>query len=100
MISIQDFIRARLYESEEAVIRDALRYLLRERPDLRIALAVYRYEAEGLSLSRAAALAGVSWAQMKQVLLERGLQPRLGPETQEEAGQEVATLRRYFGGKE
>jgi hypothetical protein len=45
-------------------------------------------------------LAGVSWAQMKQVLLERGLQPRLGPETQEEAGQEVATLRHHLGGQE
>ncbi|MBN1485458.1 MAG: UPF0175 family protein [Chloroflexia bacterium] len=97
MVHIQDFVRAGLYEDEEAVLRDALRYLLRERPDLRIGLAIYRYETEGFSLSRAAALAGVSWAQMKQLLVERGVQLRLGPESMEEAEQEVETLRHHLG---
>jgi hypothetical protein len=38
----------------------------------------------------------VSWAQMKDILLERGIQPRLGPETLEEAQAEVQALRDYF----
>jgi len=96
MLKVQDFVKARLYESEDEVIRDALRHLLRARPDLRIQLAVHRYQTEGLSLAKAASLAGVSWAQMKEILLERGIQPRLGPETLEEAEQEARTLREYF----
>jgi len=62
MLKVQDFVKARLYESEDEVVRDALRHLLRARPDLRIQLAVHRYQTEGLSLAKAASLAGVSWA--------------------------------------
>ncbi len=96
MLNVQDFIKARLYQDEDDVIQDALRHLLRARPDLRIQLAVYRYQAEGLSLARAASLAGVSWAQMREILLERGIQPRLGPETEDEAIQEAQVLRDHF----
>lgn len=96
MLTARDFVEARLYESEEEVIQDALRHLLRSRPELRIQLAVHRYRTEGGSLAKAASLAGVSWAQMKDILLERGIQPRLGPETLEEAEREVQTMREYF----
>ncbi len=92
----RDFVEARLYSSEEEVIREALRYLLRSRPDARIQLAVHRYQTEGLSVAKAASLAGVSWAQMKDILLEKGVQPRLGPETLEEAVSEVETLRNFL----
>ena len=66
---------------------------------MRIQLAVHRYQTEEISLARAASLAGVSWAQMKDILVERGIQPRLGPETMEEAEEEVRTLRDYFEGQ-
>jgi predicted HTH domain antitoxin len=96
MLSIQDFVDARLYNSEEDVIQDALRHLLRSRPELRIQLAIYRYQSDEISLAKAASLAGVSWAQMKDILLERGIQPRLGPDTVEVAEAEAQTLRDYF----
>jgi len=96
MLKAQDFVEARLYENEEDVIRDALRYLLRGRPDLRVQLAIHRYQTEGISLAKAASLAGVSWVQMRDILVEHGIQPRLGPETLEEAVREVQTLRDYF----
>jgi predicted HTH domain antitoxin len=96
MLKAQDLVDARLYDSEEDVIQDALRHLLRSRADLRIQLAIYRYRTEEISLAKAASLAGVSWAQMKDVLLEQGIRPRLGPETLEEAQQEVQTLQDYF----
>ena len=92
----QDFVKARLYDSEEEVVQEALRYLLRARPELRIQLAVHCYQTEGISLAKAASLAGVSWAQMKDILLERGIQPRLGPETMEEAKKEAEVLRQHF----
>ncbi len=96
MVDTRTFVDARLYESEEAVIQDALRHLLRARPELRVSLAVYRYQMEDMSLAKAASLAGVSWAQMRDILLERGVQPRLGPESVEEAAQEVQALRDHF----
>lgn len=96
MLTVQDMVKAHLYESEDAVIQDALRHLLRGRPDLRVQLAVHRYQTEEISLAKAATLAGVSWAQMKDILLEQGIQPRLGPKTVEEAAREVQTLRNHF----
>jgi predicted HTH domain antitoxin len=96
VLTARDFVEARLYESEEEVIQDALRHLLRSRPELRIQLAVHRYRTEEISLAKAASLAGVSWAQMKDILLERAIQPRLGPETLEEAEREIQTMREYF----
>jgi predicted HTH domain antitoxin len=96
MLETTDFVKARLYESEEAVIRDALRHLLRGRPDLRIQLAIHRYQEEEISLAKAASLAGVSWAQMREILQEKGIQPHLGPETEEEAQEEVKQLRTHL----
>ncbi|MFZ4850149.1 MAG: UPF0175 family protein [Caldilinea sp.] len=65
--------------------------------DLRIATAVQLYQTEELSLAKAASLAGVSWEQMKAILLAQGIQPRLGPTTIAEA--EVQALRAYFTGQ-
>lgn len=96
MLQVQDFVDARLYKSDQEVIQDALRYLIRGRPDLRVRLAIHRYETEDISLAKAASLAGVSWAQMKEILVAHGVQPRLGPETLEDAEREVDALREYF----
>jgi predicted HTH domain antitoxin len=96
MLKARDFVAARLYNSEEDVIQDALRHLLRNRADLRVDLAIHRYQTENMSLSKAASLAGVSWAQMKDILLEKAIQPRLGPETLDDAQREVETLRDHF----
>lgn len=94
----RDLVQARLYDTEEDVVRDALRHLLRARPEVRIQVAVHRYQVEELSLARAANLAGVSWAQMKEILREKGIQPRLGPESVEEARNEVEVLQARFRG--
>ncbi|HAO23290.1 MAG TPA: hypothetical protein DCQ37_24295 [Desulfobacteraceae bacterium] len=93
MLSPQNFVKARLYQNEEAVIQDALRHLLRARPELKIQLAVYRYKEEKVSLAKAADLAGISWAQMKDILMEQKISLRLGPETVSEAMEEIQSLR-------
>jgi predicted HTH domain antitoxin len=91
----QDFVKARFYDSEEEIAQDACAICC-ARPELRIQLAVRRYQTEGIPLAKAASLAGVSWAQMKDILRERGFQPRLGPQTWEEAKAEVQILRGHF----
>jgi len=93
MIRPQIFVEANIYQNEEAVVQDALRHLLRSRPDLKIQLAVYQYQKQNVSLEKAANLAGVSWAQMKDILTEQGIALRLGPGTVSEALEEIQTLR-------
>ena len=80
----RDFVATRLYKNEDEVMRDALRYLLRARPEARLLLAAHRYQAEDLSLAKAAELAGVSWQQMKDYLVERGIGVCLGTESAED----------------
>lgn len=94
MLSAKEFVDARLYPDETALMQDALRHLLRARPGLRMALAAHKYGAGEVSLAKAAELAGVGWAQMKEVLLEQGVTLRLGPEDIDDARAEVETLRR------
>jgi predicted HTH domain antitoxin len=96
MLDVHSFVDAKLYKNDEEVIQDALRYLVRGRPDLRVRLAIHRYQTEDISLAKAASLAGVSWAQMKDILVAHGVQPRLGPETLAEVEGEANALREYF----
>jgi uncharacterized protein (DUF433 family)/predicted HTH domain antitoxin len=86
-------VDARLYENEEQVIRDALRHLLSDRPDLRVSVAVHRYRTdEGLSLNQAAAIAGVSLERMQDILQDHDVPLRLEPASIGEARAESATL--------
>jgi predicted HTH domain antitoxin len=96
MLDVHSFVDARLYQNDQEVIQDALRFLVRGRPDLRVHLAIHRYQTEEISLAKAASLAGVSWAQMKDILISHGVQPRLGPETSEDLEREVDALREHF----
>ena len=88
----KDLVSAGLYEDEKAVVQDAMRALLSERPQLRLELAIHRYRAEEISLAKAAALAGVSWERMREILLGRGVELRLGPETEAEALDEIQSM--------
>ena len=93
MITPRSLVEADLYRSEDAVIQDALRHLLRSKPELKIRLAVHRYRQGEISLEKAANLAGVSWAQMKDIMMEHGVPLRLGPETVSDALAEARALR-------
>ena len=96
-LSARDFVDAELYSDENAVIQDALRHLLQNRPDLRVAVAVRRYNTDDeLTLARAAAIAGVSIERMKDILISRGVALRLGPATVDEARAEVVALEEWL----
>ena len=92
MLQAQTLVDARLYPSQDAVIQDALSSLLDQRPQLRVELAVYRYQTEEISLAKAAHLAGLSFDRMKALLVQRGIRLRLGPADADEARREVAAM--------
>ena len=100
MLNEQALVEARLYANRDAVIQDALRSLLHEKPQLRVELAIYRYQTEDISLAKAAHLAGISFDRMKALLVQRGVQLRLGPADEAEAREEVAAMEQILGTRE
>lgn len=72
------------YDDSEAVLEDAIRSLLRRRPELRRSLAVEKYRTGEVSLNRAAELAGSSVEEFKSDLAERGISRQGGFLDQEE----------------
>lgn len=67
--TVQSLVDAHLHPDEETVIRDAVRSLLQQKPQLRVELAIHRYQTEDISLGKAAHLAGISFDQMKALLV-------------------------------
>ncbi len=95
-INVQDLVNAGIFPNAEAAVKEALRVLWQERPGVRIDFAVHQYITEPISVARAAAIAGVAFDRMKDILAERGIALRLGPETIEEARDEIESLRRML----
>lgn len=100
MITPQALVQAGLYPNEQTVIEEALRILWQERPRLRLDWAVYQYKTQDISLAKAAAIAGVSFDQMKETVRQRGIPLRLGPETVEEARQELTVIEQTLTGRD
>lgn len=98
MIRAQDFVQAKLYESEQEVIAESIRCLLLVRPEMRIEIAIHQYQSGEISVGKAANVADVSFEQMKDILKSRGIVLQLGLETVEEAQEEIANLRRHLNG--
>ena len=92
MISPQALVEAGLYPDEQSVIQEAMRALWQEHPLLRVEWAIYCYQTQEISLAKAAAIGNVCFDRMKELLLQRGIQPRLGPESIEEALEELETI--------
>lgn len=93
-VEVQELVDSGVFPNAETAVREALRVLWQERPAVRIEVAIHRYQVEEISLARAAALAGVSFDRMKDILAERGILLRIGPATLDEARAEVDALKR------
>ncbi len=91
MITPHELVEAGLYPDEQSAISEAMRVLWQERPQLRLDWAVHQYQTKEISLAKAASLAGISFDRMKEILLRRGIQPRLGSETVDEMMAEIET---------
>lgn len=100
MVTPRELVQAGLYPDEQTVIQEAMRVLWQDRPQLRVDWAVYQYQTRDISLAKAAALAGVCFDRMKEVLVQRGIQPRLGPETVAEARRELQAVEQALTARE
>lgn len=80
------------YDSEAAVIEDALRSLLRTKPELRLALAVEKYRTGRVSHNRAADIAGLSPTEFAEHLHERGIPRDAGFLSDDERDEKLSDL--------
>jgi len=62
-----------LYGTEQDVIDDGIRHILRSHPEYKIEIAVKKYKQEEVSLGKAADIAGISLEDMKELLGTRGV---------------------------
>jgi len=77
------------YDSSSEFLRDAIRTILRERPELRMAIACKLYEKGEISLGRAMEIAEMDLESMKELLESRGIAIRRGSKTKEEMEESV-----------
>jgi predicted HTH domain antitoxin len=78
---IEQLVKARLFPDQQAVVRSALRALFQAQPGMRQKMIVSAYTAGDISLGKAAELMGVSHEEMKDILVESGVEVHLGPRT-------------------
>jgi predicted HTH domain antitoxin len=87
---IEQLVKARLFPDQQAVVRSALRALFQAQPGIRQQMVVSTYTGGDISLGKAAELMGVSHEEMKDILVESGVEVHLGPRTAEEVLQDAA----------
>ncbi|MHC1575704.1 MAG: UPF0175 family protein [Candidatus Methanogasteraceae archaeon] len=92
-LEIEYLLKIGAYHTEGEVLKDALRQLPLSRPKHRIGIAVKLYTDDKISLGKAAELAGISFDGMKEVLMQRGIKPKLGIVTISEALDEIDVLK-------
>jgi predicted HTH domain antitoxin len=87
---IEQLVKARLYPDQQAVVRSAMRALFQAQPEVRQQMIVSAYTTGDISLGKAAELMGVSHEEMKDILIENGVEVHLGPRSAEEVLQDAA----------
>ncbi|MFW6194523.1 MAG: UPF0175 family protein [Halobacteriota archaeon] len=80
------------YSSREELMEDALRALLRTKPELRMDLAIELYKKKEVSLSRAAEICGLNIEDFKELLKERGIKITVPEVTSDELDREVELI--------
>ncbi|MDQ1328117.1 MAG: hypothetical protein QG641_1402 [Candidatus Poribacteria bacterium] len=92
-MNLKGLVDSGIYESEEIAINEALNLLLKENPEYRMKLALYRYQNEDISIGKAAQIAGVCWEDMRDELNKHDIPLRLAPRTIEEARKDYQVIR-------
>jgi len=80
------------YRSKKELIDDALRALLRAKPELRRDVAIELYKKREVSLSRAAEICGLNIEDFKELLKEKGIKVSVPDVSSEEIDKEVEKI--------
>jgi len=85
-------VRIGKYASQKELIQDALRTLLRAKPELKRDVAIELYDKNEVSLSRAAEMCELNVEDFKELLKEKGLKIAVPSIPVEEVDEEVAKI--------
>ncbi|NOR49038.1 MAG: hypothetical protein GQ533_13530 [Methanosarcinaceae archaeon] len=88
---LRQLIDVGLYNNVAEAVRDSIRHLMKEYD--KIEIAVNLYKTEKVSIAKAADIAGISYISMKEILVEKGINPRLGAEGVEELKSDYLALK-------
>lgn len=61
------------YKSEEDLLNEAFRIVIRNNPGIRIELALELYKSKKASLAKSAEIAGLTTIEFKEILADRGV---------------------------
>jgi len=70
---IDALIKVGYYDNRSELIRDAVRLFFAQKAELRLVTAIELYREGRITLSRAAEIAGISFENMKSILVDEGL---------------------------
>ena len=85
-------VRIGRYSSKSELMEDALRTLLRAKPELKRDVAIELYKKKEVSLSRAAETCGLNIEDFKELLKEKGIKIAVPSIPVEEVDEEVAKI--------
>jgi len=91
---IQAVIEAGYYTNKSEVVRDALRTLFHNKPQMRLAASVEMYRRGRYALSKCAEIAGVTLEEFKEILADRGIKARPPEESGDDIRNGVESLRK------
>jgi len=72
-------VKLGIYRDQKALVEDAMRALLRSKPELRRQLAIELYKQGKVSLLRAAEIGGIDMESFKELLREAGVARIISP---------------------
>jgi len=80
------------YPGKRELIEDALRALIREKPELKMDTAVELYKRGEVSLSRAAEICGLNIEDFRELLKSRGIKVAVPTISRDEIDEEVKRI--------
>jgi predicted HTH domain antitoxin len=85
-------VRTGRYPSKRELIEDAIRTLLRAKPELKMDLAIELYKKREVSLSRASEICGLYIEDFKELLKEKGIKISVPSIPNKEVDKEVERI--------
>ena len=94
---VEAIVEAGCYATKAEVVLEALRTLFEVKPALRVAAAVELYRKGEVTLGRGAELAGMSFFEFEELLVNREIRKVVPYESAEEIERDVGTIRDLRG---
>ncbi len=91
---IDALVSSGYYSSKSDVVKDALRTMLRTRPDLKVAIAIEMYRKNDVSIGRGAEISGLTTVEFKEIFKDRGFKRILETEKSEKMDRAIKKIKR------